>query len=192
MPQTSIPLGRQCTTVRQSRRAGSLNLEKIAQLDALGFCWTPRDTTRDAAWDKMYAELMAYKEAHGHCNVPQSSGPLGGWCTAQRARKATLSPERIARLNALGFCWETLDALWDKNYTALVAFKEANGHCNVPKGGSSLADWCFNVKARRKKGMLTPEQITQLNSLGFCWNNREARWDKMYAELVAYKEAHGH
>jgi Helicase associated domain len=95
----------QCTTVRQSRRAGTLNLEKIAQLDALGFCWTPRDTTRDAAWDKMYAELMAYKEAHGHCNVPQSIGSLGKWCNDVRTRhkKGTLTPEQIVQLDALGF-----------------------------------------------------------------------------------------
>jgi Helicase associated domain/Helicase conserved C-terminal domain len=182
------PLGGWCAAQRERRKRGDITPEQIAQLDAIGFCWH----LRNALWDKKYAELVAYKETHGDCDVPQSNGSLGLWCSAQRDRKAKLSPERLARLDALGFCWNPLDAFWDKNYIALVAFKEANGHCNVPKGGGSLADWCFNVKARRRKGTLTPEQITQLNSLGFCWNNREARWDKNYAELVAYKEAHGH
>jgi hypothetical protein len=170
------------------RKKGDITPEQIAKLEAIGFCWH----LRNALWDKMYAELVAYRETHGDCDVPQSNGSLGIWCSVQRARKAKLLPERLDRLNALGFCWNPLDAFWDKNYAALVAYKEDHGYCNVPKDGGSLADWCFNVKARRRKGTLTPEQIAQLNELGFCWNNRQARWDKSYAELVAFKEAHGH
>jgi Helicase associated domain len=51
---------------------------------------------------------VAYKEAHGHCNVPQSSGPLGTRCGNLRVsrKNGTLSPEKIAQLDALGFCWQ--------------------------------------------------------------------------------------
>jgi superfamily II DNA or RNA helicase len=73
------------------------------------------------SWDKMYAELMAYKEAHGCCNVPRSSSSLGTWCSTQRMRRKEgyITSEQIARLDAIGFCWDPLAAEWDKNYAEL-------------------------------------------------------------------------
>jgi helicase associated protein len=66
---------------------------------------------------------------------------LGKWCHAQRGIKATLSPERIARLDALGFPWDAREARWENMFAELVAFKEANGHCDVP-AGRPLGVWC--------------------------------------------------
>ncbi len=58
----------------------------------------------------MFARLVAYKYVHGDCNVPYDHEPdpqLVNWVNAQRAfkRRSTLSDERIARLNELGFDW---------------------------------------------------------------------------------------
>ena len=44
---------------------------------------------KEAAWDQMYEELQAYKEEHGHSNVPHDfvtddGLKLGSWVTAQR------------------------------------------------------------------------------------------------------------
>jgi predicted helicase len=116
-------------------------------------------------WDKMFAELVAYKEANGHCNVSKElGGPLGRWCHNQRRRLAT--PEHIAQLDALGFDWGSPVVPWDKNYAELVAYKEAHGHCNVPKGSGVLASWCISQRRRRKK--LSREKIAQLDALNFC------------------------
>jgi hypothetical protein len=121
-------LGRWCAHQRRFRKRGDITPERITRLDAIGFDWNPIITV----WDKRYAELVAYIEANGHCEVAFENGtsPLGAWCATQRrfAKKAKLPPERIARLDALGFCWDAGDAIWDKNCTALVAFKEAHGH----------------------------------------------------------------
>jgi hypothetical protein len=66
------------------------------------------------------ARLAAYKEAHGDCSVPQrwAEDPiLGQWVSNQRKCKRKLdrgdpSPritaERAAKLEALGFAWQTL------------------------------------------------------------------------------------
>jgi hypothetical protein len=145
-----------------------------------------------ALWDKTYAELVAYWEIHGHCNVPASNGPLGVQCTALRCRKARLTPEQITKLDALGFCWDPIAALWDKAYAALVTYKEIHGDCNVPQASGSLGIWCNTVRSNRKKGTLSTEQIARLDAIGFCWDPLAAEWGKNYAELVAYKEAHGH
>jgi hypothetical protein len=59
---------------------------------------------------KKYAELVAFKETHGHCNVPWgiAGSSLGEWCGRQRKhyRQGTLSPKRFAQLDALGFRWQ--------------------------------------------------------------------------------------
>src|SRR5258708_40241986 len=158
----------------------------IAQLDAIGFCWDPFV----AAWDKNGAELVAYKEINGNCNVPIDSGPLGTWCDNIRQRRGKFSPERIAQLDAIGFCWNFYVAAWDKTYADLVAYKEVHGHCNVSQADGSLGVRCSSLRQYRKAGKLTPEQIAQLDALGFCCNTLAAACDKQYGELGASKEVH--
>jgi hypothetical protein len=184
VPQQSGPLGYWCTNHRH--RKDRLTPEQIARLEGIGFCWD----LKTAVWEQRFAELIVYKEAHGHCNVPHLHGPLGYWCASQRQRKSRLSSEQIARLDAIGFCWNTIDAAWDKMFAQLVAYKEIHGHCNAPHDGSTLGNWC--ASQRRKKSQLSPEQIARLDAIGFCWNPRDATWEKMFAELAAFKKAHGH
>jgi len=91
---------------RQRNNRGNLDAEKIEKLDELGFSWNPDQDF----WDKMYDALVEYKEKYGHCNVPQkySSNPqLATWVSSQRRsmKKDRLSPERIKKLNQLGFDW---------------------------------------------------------------------------------------
>ncbi len=40
------------------------------QLTEMGFDWNPSDT----AWEAMFAQLTAFKNEHGHTDVPQRSG----------------------------------------------------------------------------------------------------------------------
>src|SRR5262249_38714236 len=143
--------------------------------------------------------LVAFKEANGHCNVPQESGPLGSWCCNQRQRRDTLSPEQLAKLNAIGFPWNPPrypqhDEFWDEMFAKLVSFKEANGHCNVTRSmDSALGSWCDNQRYRRKHNQLSEERIAQLDTLGdFFGGVVGSRWDKKYAELMAFKKTNGH
>jgi predicted helicase len=123
-------------------------------------------------WDRRIADFVAYKKINGHCKVPFGDGSLGVWCVTVRGdhRKGKLSQNRISQLDELDFWWGLPDSadLWDKNYANLVTYKEVNGDCNVPKDNGSLGFWCDNQ--RQRKGTLTPEQITQLDALGFCWD----------------------
>ena len=93
------------------------------------------------ARDKNYAELVAFKEAHGHCNLPKNKSflaKLGSWCAIQRLSKARLTRERLARLEAIGFSWTLRDTLWDNRCAELAAYKQAHGDCNVPKESGYL------------------------------------------------------
>ena len=89
----------------------------------------------EARWEVMYDRLVAYKEKHGHCLVPnrhKEDFRLGSWVSTQRRqRKAlllgrfdatTLSTSRIQRLDAIGFAWHTSDprrAKWDAYFQHL-------------------------------------------------------------------------
>jgi hypothetical protein len=144
-------------------KQGKLSLERIAKLEAIGFPWD----AREEFWDKNYTDLVAYKRIHGHCNVPTESGSLGSWCNSQRQRRNSLSTEQIAQLDIINFCWGITAAAWDKKYAELVAYKEAHGHCNVPKESGSLGRWCHNQRQRRNS--LSTERVAQLDALGFRW-----------------------
>jgi phage pi2 protein 07 len=104
------------------------------------------DTTgvpHEIRWDAMFDRLVAFKEEHGHCLVPnryKEDPKLGAWVSTQRRqRKAILeekfqstilSHNRIERLNAIGFVWYTSDprrVQWDIRYEQLKAFHRDYG-----------------------------------------------------------------
>ena len=70
-----------------------------------------------------------------------------------------------------------------------TAFKQANGHTNVPQnyvGDTALAHW---VKTQRKSRASLPMERQQLlTQLGFCWEPRNAQWMANFDEVVELGE----
>ena len=94
--------------VRHRKRQGLLDRERIRQLDRLGVVWEPNHQK----WEKMFADLVAYRDKHGDCNVPLrwSENPrLASWVQRQRTCRTlnTLAKDRIERLDKIGFVWTT-------------------------------------------------------------------------------------
>ena len=160
-------------------------------LDELGFDWDPRDS----AWNSSYMNLIKFKEEHGDCNVPvdYSIDPfLGGWVNTQRTKKDELSEDRIRKLNLIDFDWDRSESAWNEMYAKLVKFKEAIGHCNVPKDypeDPKLGLWVSTQRLQITKK--TPVRIEKLNRLGFCWNTLDASWNNYFDKLVQFKKKHG-
>ena len=83
-------------------------------LDSLGSAVFDSETGKNVSWEDRFEQLVAYKEEHGDCKVPQSSGPLGTWVTNReqeyqkkhRGEKSTLSDDRERKLNDIGFTWQ--------------------------------------------------------------------------------------
>jgi hypothetical protein len=101
-PQLGIWVG----TQRTRQKKGTLSIDRKSRLDEIGFVWDPLE----AAWENMFAELKCYADKHGHCNVPavwRQNPALGSWVHTQRVvnNAGKLSPERRARLDAVGFEW---------------------------------------------------------------------------------------
>eukprot|EP00873_Tetraselmis_striata_P009054 jgi/Tetstr1/429318/TSEL_019236.t1 len=189
-------LGRWADMQRELHRKGALKAEQVEALEALG---SDRDA-RKARWQRMYEQLAAYKEEHGDCLVPHSYKPnpaLGWWVYAQRKRYKTgeLQAEQVEALEALGFDQDPVEAHWHRMYEQLAAYKEEHGDCLVPERDEvnpALTHWVIRQRGRLRNGDLSPEREAALRALGFEWDPKEAKWQRMYAHLKAYRALTGH
>ena len=95
------------------RRKSSMTQERINALDKLGFCW---DAHRET-WQLRYEELVLFKDAQGHCNVPATfpeNPQLATWVKCQRRQHkllkmgepSNMTEERLACLEKIGFQWD--------------------------------------------------------------------------------------
>ena len=187
-------LGKWVSHQRRFAKLGTLSSIRKQRLDQIGFAWDPYETD----WEEGYLHLKAYKERCGHCRVPldhQVDGfPLGEWAHGLRTRKSSLTVERLARLEELGFTWGLYEADWESGFGCLKTFKEREGHCRVPKNhkenGFNLGQWVNNQ--RRLKAQIPVERRQRLDALGFMWDLYEADWEKGYGYLKIYKDRTGH
>ena len=112
------------------------------------------------------------------------------WSEAERKGKAkvsALSDEEVERLEALGVSWDPLAAQWERMYGLLAAYREREGHANVPdshmEDGERLGGWVREQRKRYKarswseaerKGKrlsaLSDEEVERLEALGVLWS----------------------
>jgi len=188
-------LGSWVVTQRMFKNKGKLASACKARLDALGFVWAPIDD----AWEKMFAELMRYRDKHSHCNIPQDwagNPQLGIWVGVQRARekRGALSLDRKARLTALGFVWAPIDDAWEKMFAELKRYRDEHGHCNVPQKwpeNPQLAKWVSHRRGFKKTGKLSSAHKQRLDELEFDWGPSDSLWETRFAELKRYRDQHG-
>lgn len=110
-----------------------------------------------------------------------------------------MTHERMRMLNEIDFAWNANEALWKKNFGALVEYKSIHGDCLVPENyvqNPKLGSW---VKTQRKEyrqlrrdmpTSLTRERLKSLESLGFCWDSMEQHWNERYSALLQWKKDH--
>ncbi|MFF8423496.1 Helicase associated domain protein [Streptomyces sp. NPDC015680] len=94
------PLGRWIADQRRYYTDGTLEAERLVQLEALGMVWSERD----AAWEDGVAAARLYTAAHGHFLPPTSAVwadyPIGVW--AKNARAAARRAAENDELRAAG------------------------------------------------------------------------------------------
>lgn len=105
---------------QQKGESSSLTIEKIEKLNDLGFDWelrAGRKNRKMVPWHVHIKELKEFKKVHGHCRVPmsyQANRPLANWVSntryqygkLQKGENSSLTEERIAELEKLGFEWK--------------------------------------------------------------------------------------
>ena len=163
----SLKLGSWVT--RQRAEKTRLTPDQLKRLNALDFSWDPIAEQ----WEQGFAALQKFHKREGHCRAAalyeEDGLKLGLWVRNQRARKSRLTPNKLKRLNSLGFIWDSLDEQWEQNFAALQKFHEREGHCRVPAkrrvGWLNLGGWVR--KQRAVKNQLSPDRLNRLNSLDF-------------------------
>lgn len=201
-------LGAWVAAQRLRRKKGALGDDQIRQLNDLAFDWD----AQASSWENYFKKLKSFKARFGHCNVEtgwDEDPVLAGWIGAQRTRrnKGLLSPERIRLLDELGFVWEwnkiKADETWMKYYHELETYMREHGNPHVTRShaNTKLASWVW-IQRQRRKGtykpngkdfdLMTAEQISLLDKLGFRWDANEEKWAEQFDQLKRFKEQHGH
>lgn len=168
------------------------------------------------SFNERIEELRAYGEKHGTVNVPQTckiNPSLGRWCHNMKyvyKRKSegkslkgylNMTDEQVQELRNLGFDFSMSDHSPRKSFedrlAELEAFKNANGHVNVPSNYAqdpSLGHWASDV--RRGSYSLTPDQIQALSDMGFEFKAKSRAPNKSFEERLEeckeYAKIHGH
>lgn len=156
-----------------------LSPQKKSKLESLtGWQWDPFESK----WEANFFELEKFSNESGNCKLPKEYVTKNGvnlrtWINNQRSNKASLSTEKIQRLESLiGWEWDPLAALWELNFLALKEYVSEYGDAKVPnlyvaKDGIKLGSWVSTLRKRRDK--LSDVQRSQLDELnGWAWKVR--------------------
>jgi hypothetical protein len=99
--------------LKTEAKRSTMSDERITALEEIGFVWD----SHSAIWDERLQDLIDYKLANGHCNVPSrytENRQLAVWVKRQRrqykffcdGQPSSMTEQRIARLNVIGFEWD--------------------------------------------------------------------------------------
>ncbi|KAF0696006.1 Aste57867_13219 [Aphanomyces stellatus] len=209
-----LSLGAACHNIR----TGGLAIHPSHQdeFTALGFVW-------DASTARSELNLAAaahFRLLFGHALIPlrytvpadDPSWPkpmhglgLGNAVRYWRARASSLSPERRAFLDALGFVWEPMDAKWQMDLEAVTIYQHLHGHTIVPKRyvvPSNSSEWPADLWGHRLGSLvhtlrvrmdeMSTEHRDELDAIGFTWDPLEFHWDMVVAALRTFHAIHGH
>ena len=159
----------------------------------------------------MYGFAKRYYEENGDLDVPKryktaDGYNLGHWLTTQRRVRAgavpgDLTPEKIARLDAIGMRWESAsDMSWNRHYAEAEAYFHENGHLRIPvdystESGFALGTWIANLRSWRKsgtdRGVLNDERIAALDRIGMVWSIPDYLILRYHAAAVEYRQQFG-
>ncbi|MEV6182266.1 Helicase associated domain protein [Streptomyces sp. NPDC052015] len=164
---TGYRLGTFITTMREAAKAGRLEPDWIAELDALGMVWDKHD----AAWRARLAAAADYLRTHGHLAAPATT-PVGAWLAEQRhlAAKSTLDAARAEALTALAADWRLPHgADWHRKYHLLRAHLATGADPAALTPGTQLAGVKIGSWLHRQLTTwpaLTPGQQQLMTALG--------------------------
>jgi hypothetical protein len=101
-----------------------------------------------------------------------------------QGQHSSMSCDRVAALEKLGFVWNSHDAVWETRFVELKQYKGLFGDTNVPsnyEANPKLAIW---IKRQRrqwkflqegKPSTMTPYRVDKLVSIDFSWSGRKPK-----------------
>lgn len=175
-----------------------MNDFRIDLLNKIGFEWSVFGPERANSWNIKIAELKAFKDEYGHCDVPQKFEPnraLGKWVSKQREayrsycmwRPSSLTKERLDLLVDVEFRFNVgrgrATRTWDSFFNDLVAFTKKFGHSNVPVSYAddpSFGKWVYQQRLHLHKRLagkatngITKKRLDKLQTIDFAFHVKE-------------------
>ena len=167
--------------------------------------------TLTASWDLMYEKAKAYYEDNGNLEIPYKyktpdGYSLGHWILTQKRVRTgdapgILSPERIAKLDAIGMVWSGYrDLSWERNFAAAKEYYNTFGNLNViasykTETGLNLGSWISRLRSirrtRSQQRYLTQDRIQALDEIGMIWDVSDHLWQQYYGACLTYCRSHG-
>jgi hypothetical protein len=171
-----------------------LTSDQAGQLERLGFTW---DAHADS-FERNFRLLGVFVAREGHARVParhvEDGVSLGSWVQTTRKNKKQLSPEKLTRLDRLGFVWEPFSEDFERNLQVLKGFVAREGHAQVPSDhveeGVRLGSWIGTLRQNRQR--LSSERIAHLEQVGFTWDAREKAFERKLTLLALFVAREGH
>lgn len=195
--------------VYRGESAGILDEERIKKLNDIHMEW---NYIRDFDWEDHFQEAKKYFEMNGHLKVPanyvsDTGFKLGSWISNIRNKRkahkdsASVSPERIARLDSIGMIWDVLDSIWNDHITAAKRYYAEHGDLKPPKNyvdpqGIKLANWLQTMRSiyigGTKNRRLSEKQIMELDEIDKSWRiSYNDKWEVGYSHAKQYYEIFG-
>jgi superfamily II DNA or RNA helicase len=189
-----FPLGKWLTAQRAERNRGAMAPSRAALLDQIGMIWD----RPQAAWMAAYRELCAFKNEHGHFEVPVTHRTgdgikLNEWQGTQRdtARAGKLTTQRKTLLDAIGFPFDPAEARWARRYHQLTdAITRHGSPRNLPPGCPE-AIWLESQHLAHHHGKLPDHKIILLEQAGITFARTDL-WTTSCQAVMAFKAEHGH
>jgi len=198
-----FPLGKWQSDQRSKYKKGKLSAERIKRFEGIGFIWS----INERLFEEGFQATLVYKNntdnANTYYNYKTPEGyPLGKWQSQQRTiyNKRNLSPNRIEKLENIGFIWDPLEEQFEKGFQETLLYKERTGNPNADaryktSEGYPLGRWQSHQRENYKKGKLSTERIKHLEEIDFIWDQLEERYEKPFEkgfqETLLYKESTG-
>lgn len=159
---------------------GALSEDRLKKLTDIGF--NIHQGKKKAAapfdpWHTRILELKAFKEAHGHTDVPRSyslNHALALWTRNQRLAKieGTLSEDQIKALEDVGFDFTAKSSrpfitAWDKKFAELAKYKAQNKSVKgIITANPDIGNWLERQKQICKEKGLEKSRFDRLKELG--------------------------
>ncbi len=161
---------------RQNHARKQLDSARKADLVKMGF---PLELPEN--WETHFKTLKEYRSKNpqrwpkAREEYPKGNR-LGLWCHLQRCayKVDKLLPERVSKLNKIGFLWSVKNLGWTKFYEQLRDYKKKNAAKWPSLEAAALQDkklisWCSAQRHKRKVKTLDKEKIALLDKVGFRW-----------------------
>ena len=138
-----------------------LTATRIAKLTELGFEFVIHDPQGNPVF---------HDESRMHSNLvnDEKSRPAKGKSAVVKQKAAKTTPKNRFK-----------EGKWLQSLAKVVAFKEENGHCNVPrkwKNEPTLGEWVhfqrrqYRLKQLNRRNHMTEPRIRKLEAIGFEWS----------------------